>query len=311
MPSHLIGRLLSCLALALFVSLALPAAESEPQIRGGLLFDTADGVDLKIDVAIPPGPGPFPAVLCIHGGAWAIGDRHMWALGDRSGRTSLIRDLALRGYVAATADYRLAPKHPFPAQVEDVKTAVRYLRAHAAEFHLDPLHVAALGESSGGHLSLMLAFTTPADGLEGTHGDLTQSTAVQAVVNFYGPSDFTTWSEAATPMQLQLLTNFLGTTDPTSPLVRRASPLTYLRAGAPPVMTVHGSLDSIVPVSQSVRLHEALRVAGVRERLVLFPGCDHVMFGKDPITAWHTGMDFLDEVFKRPAAAGLPTPATH
>src|SRR5205814_4600921 len=129
------------------------------------------------------GDGPFPAVLCVHGGGFRAG--------TREGYDGLIRKLAERGYVAATVTYRLAPKYPFPAAVYDVKAAVRWARANAAKYRIDPDRIGVTGGSAGGHLALFLGVTADVKEFEGDGGNPTQPSRVACVVNVYGPSDFT------------------------------------------------------------------------------------------------------------------------
>src|SRR5262249_22409445 len=154
---------------------------------------------LQLDLAMPKdGDGPFPAVVCIHGGGWRGGSRQdltrsIPPLGGRS----LIEYLAGRGYVAATVSYRLAPKDKFPAQIEDCKAAVRWLRANAKKYKINPERFGAVGFSAGGHLVSLLGTSDKDDALEGNGGNPEQSSRVQAVVNFFGPTDFTTkdWTD--------------------------------------------------------------------------------------------------------------------
>ncbi len=154
-----------------------------------IVFGTVDGVDLKLDLARPgKGKGPYPALVFIHGGGWRSGGR--W------NNTSYIREAAGRGYVAVTVDYRLTSvsdgpkaKYPFPAQIHDVKCAVRWLRANAEKYNVDPARIGAYGYSAGGHLALLLGLTDSSDGLEGNCGNLNFSSKVQAVVSRSGSTD--------------------------------------------------------------------------------------------------------------------------
>src|SRR5262245_48121154 len=136
-------------ALLSILLLCLPtAAAAEVRVREGITYATHGGEDLQLDLALPDGEGPFPAILFIHGGGWAGGNRNAFG--------PAIRDLAQRGFVAATASYRFAPRHPWPAQIDDVRAALHWLRAHAAEFAIDRYRIGAAGASAGGHLSLLL-----------------------------------------------------------------------------------------------------------------------------------------------------------
>src|SRR3954451_7438253 len=160
-------------------------APADVQFTRDVVFGKGGGEELKLNLARPADAARkrLPCVVFIHGGAWSAG--------DRAAHADDIRRLAALGYVAATGDYRLAPKHPFPAQVQDVKCAVRFLRAHAEPYGLDPDHIGAWGVSAGGHLALMLGVTQKEDGLEGDGGWPEQSSAVQAVIAFYPRTDLT------------------------------------------------------------------------------------------------------------------------
>jgi acetyl esterase/lipase len=163
------------------------AGEAPPDVQftRDLVYGHGGEEELKLDLARPANPNAkrLPCVVFIHGGAWSAG--------QRGAHDEDIRRMAGLGYVAATVDYRLAPTHRFPAQVQDVKCAVRYLRAHAEQYGLDPDRIAAWGVSAGAHLALMLGVTQKSDGLEGDGGWPEQSSAVQAVVAFYPRTDLT------------------------------------------------------------------------------------------------------------------------
>ena len=254
-----------------------------PHVTHDVVYGNANGVDLKLDLATPrSGAGPFPAVLCVHGGAWQAGSK-----GDFD---FLIREFAKKGYVAASAEYRMAPKYIWPAEIEDVKCVVRYLRAHAKELNIDPDNIYATGASAGGHLVLLLGLTGPKDGLEGTGGNPEQSSRVQAVANFYGPADLRLWNVAPkddTPEQKamlesskKILEDFLGTSDRNAPILAQASPITYIDGTDVPIITFHGTKDDVVSVEQAKLLHAALEKAGVPQKLVLVEGEGHGWGGK-------------------------------
>ena len=158
-------------------------AAGEVVFEKGIEYSNPDNQHLQIDLARPDGDGPYPAVICIHGGGFRAG--------AREGYDGLIKKLAKNGYVAVTVTYRLAPKYQFPAAVYDVKAAVRWLRANAATYHIDPNRIGATGGSAGGHLAQFLGVTAGLKQFEGEGGNPEQSSRVACVVNFYGPSDFT------------------------------------------------------------------------------------------------------------------------
>jgi acetyl esterase/lipase len=250
--------------------------------------------DLKLDLYMPLQPGePTPAIVFIHGGGWREG--------SKSDLRSFCQAFAKMGYVAVTVDYRLAPANRWPAQIEDVKCAVRWLRANAKRLRVDPERIAAAGSSAGGHLALLLGFTQAKDGLEGTGGWPNQSSQVSAVVNIVGPTDLAErdWSE---PVE-QLLINFLGgSRTQIADVFRQASPLTYLRKDAPPVLTWHGTKDDLVPYSQATKLDAAMKQIGASSQLETIEGKGH---GDDWTQADWTrvaigSMAFLGEQFKKP-----------
>ena len=181
-----------CCLLALGLAL-IPAgaqAQGAPKVPETVVFETGieysnpEGQHLQLNIARPKtGDGPFPAVVCIHGGGFRAGKRESY--------DGLVLRLAERGYVALTVTYRLAPKHPFPAAVHDTKAAVRWLRANAQKYKVDPARVGVTGGSAGGHLAQFLGVTAGVGEFEGDGGNAAQSSAVTCVVNVYGPSDFT------------------------------------------------------------------------------------------------------------------------
>ena len=161
-------------------------------VEEGITYGKAGDTELKLDMARPEGDGPFPAIVFIHGGGWYQG--------SRQGYRGAIEDAAKRGYVAITISYRLmqfdeSQKETttatpiFPAQIHDAKAAVRWLRANAKNYHVDPDRIGVTGASAGGHLSLLVGLTDPAANLEGDSGSPDQSSRVQAVVNVFGPTD--------------------------------------------------------------------------------------------------------------------------
>lgn len=274
----------------LFVAACACAGQPEASsLQRDVVYGKAGDVELKLDVAVPAeGHGPFPLVVCIHGGAWRAGNKAAY--------DGLIAGLAKLGYVGATVEYRFCPQYKFPAQVEDVKCAVRFLRANAKTYKIDPAKVAAMGDSAGGHLSLMLGLMDPADGLEGNSGNPEQSSKVQAVVNYYGPADFLL-SSMPNPAHVALVSDFVGTNDPTAPVLKKASPITYVSKGDPPVLTFHGTQDPLVPLDSSKRLHEALAKAGVTEHLEIIQDGGHGFNGPDYQRTQRMALEFLNKLF--------------
>ncbi len=219
-----------------------------------IVYGQGGGEDLHLDMYAPKDlPGPLPAMVLLHGGGWCMGSKNEMR--------PVARSFAERGYVAVPVQYRLAPRHRFPAQLHDAKAAVRWLRANADRYRVDPERIGALGGSAGGHLALLLGLTEPKDGLEGEGGHPEQSSKVQVVINMMGPTDLSRpgWPE----MTDKMIADLLGGSREQEPAVyRSASPASYVHRGAPPVLTLHGTKDPIVPYEQAQLLHASLRRAG-------------------------------------------------
>lgn len=281
------------LALA-FAPLAL-AGEARVERAEDLVYAKVGDRELKLDLARPVGEeGPFPVVVVIHGGAWRAGNKR-----DNARVLDL---LAGRGYVAVSPEYRFCPKETFPAQVHDVKAAVRWLKAHAKEQKIDPDRIGAMGFSAGGHLALMLGVTGPDDGLEGEAPADGPDTKVQVVVNYFGPTDLL--AKDIPDVSRPLLRDFLGgTAEEKAEAAKKASPLTYVSKDDAPTLTFQGTKDPLVPHTQALRLADAMTAAGVPGRVELLVGAGHGWGGADMERTARESLEFLDRYLK-PAAAG-------
>jgi acetyl esterase/lipase len=254
-----------------------------------LRYASPDGVDLHLDLYRPSSAsGPLPVIVFIHGGAWRAG--------TRTTGPDLERCFTRDGFAMASIDYRLTPAGVFPRSVEDVKTAVRFLRTHAAAYDLDPERIGSWGLSAGGHLAAVAALA-PRGTFEGTEW-LGESSAVRCVLDAYGPTWFTTMDEEAANEAVALDPAGSGRRlihdSPSSPesrlvgaaiqsvpdRVREASPITYVSTAAPPFLIMHGMADDMVPVRQSVRLYDALAAAGSEVELRLIDGLPHMFFDR-------------------------------
>ena len=275
----------------LFVAIA-PHGNPGIAIEQNLAYGKGGDTDLLLDLAMPKaGEGPFPAVMFVHGRGWREGSRR-----DMS---HFIEGMAGLGYVGVTIDYRLVPAAHFPAQVEDCKAAVRWLRANAAKYRIDADHIGVVGFSAGGHLASMLGVTGPGDGLEGNGGNPGQSTRVQAVVSFFGPTDFST-RDWPTDLEREVIVPFLGGTVAERPdTYRKASPYTYATKDAPPFLFFHGSEDELVPVDQSRRMADKLKVDGVPVQLVVLAGERHGFSDASNQKAMRQMLDFLGERLRK------------
>lgn len=242
------------------------------EVRRDVVYATIGDRELHMDLAWPTAPPklPMPVIVHIHGGAFKSGDHH----GPQN------YGAAARGYFTANIEYRLSGEAIFPAQIHDCKAAIRYLRAHATEYRLDPDHIGVWGSSAGGCLAALVGTSAGVPELEGAVGDTDQPSAVQAVVDLFGPSDFTTLTDAwstmdhaapDSPESLLLGGPLLENLD----RAKVASPLTYVDSTDPPSLIVHGDGDPIVPWNQSDKLHRALQAAGVESTFITVKGGGH------------------------------------
>lgn len=285
--------LLSCLVAATLLAgglATLAADEPEVEFRPDVEYGTGGDQKLTLHLALPPtAAGARPGLVFIHGGGWAAGKKD-----DLNGP---IRDAAKRGYVAVSVGYRLAPQNPFPAQVEDVKCAVRWMRAHVDELKLDSQRVGAIGFSAGAHLSMMLGVTDQGDGLEGTGGWHEQSSKVQAVVSYFGPTDLL---GEYPPISQEILKKFIGGTKAEKTgEYRRASPITYVSAGDAPMLLFQGTNDVLVPYDQAYLMARALTEAKVPGRVELLLGAGHGWGGHDLDHTRTDTYEFFDRWLKK------------
>lgn len=229
-------------------------------------YCTAGGIDLKMDIYYPEVTnGPAPMVMYVHGGGFTSGDKAEGA-GARD-----IPNLVARGYVVTSVNYRLAPASKYPAQIEDVKCAVRYLRATAAQTGIDPDRFGAWGTSAGGTIVALLGLTDASAGYDkGANSE--QSSHVQAVVDMFGPTDFTREFEGGST---QLLSRVVGTSSRASDAVKNFSPVSYVTRDDPPFLILHGEKDTLVPITQSQGLYDTLQAAGVESTFVQVKNAGH------------------------------------
>jgi acetyl esterase/lipase len=236
-----------------------------------LPYAQAGSKSLLLDLYLPAASEPAPVIVWMHGGAWRQG--------NKDNPPGAVR-LPGRGYALASISYRLSHEALFPAQIHDCKAAVRWLRAHASEYNLDADRIGAWGASAGGHLAALLGTTGHRHDLEGDLGNPGISSRVQAVCDFFGPSDFLRMNDspgsqdhnAADSPESQLVG---GPIQERPDAVARANPITYIRADAAPFLIVHGDRDPLVIPGQSRLLYDALLRAGVEATLFFVPGAGH------------------------------------
>jgi acetyl esterase/lipase len=273
-------------------------AENAYEVEPNVTYLVANNYEAKLDVYYPPGSkAPVPVVMTIHGGGWIEGTKE----------ASILRVLPYlqMGFGVVNVEYRLAKVSPAPAAVEDCLCALHWIGRNAKKYHFDLSKVVVTGDSAGGHLALTTTMIPFSAGFEnecaadddGNHKGpwIDPRPKVAAVVNWYGITDVADMLQG--PHIRSYAVSWLGSVPNREDLAKRLSPLTYVRAGLPPVLTIHGDADRIVPYSHAIRLHDALNKAGVRNRLLTIPGGDHGDFTADQqIVAFEAIHQFLAEL---------------
>ena len=246
-----------------------------PRTELGIVYASPDGVPLKLDAYLPGSPGPRPSVILIHGGAFRTGGRG-W-------ESYLATALVDAGFAAFSVDYRLAPEFPFPAAVDDVLAAVAWVRAHAAEYGVDPREIGAIGESAGGHLAAMLAVLGK--------DSLDTGSRIAAAVSWSGPMDLHALVRDAGDVVTGGLTirddvvePFLGCRGVScARLFRNASPVTFVDHSDAPMLLV-SSVEEFLPIAQTREMATELRRAGVSVRVIEMLGAKHAgEYANDPV----------------------------
>lgn len=249
---------------SLAVVLVVVCCAAAPQAEGvkfqeDVIYGRVEGSALLADIAQPAGEGPFPAILSIHGGRWVAGHRK---------DTSSIKpkEWAALGFFAMTIDYRLARATPAPACYQDMLCAIRYVRAHAAQYKVDPKRIFLIGQSAGGQMACLLA--TLGEGPYKKTGGWNEQTAdVRAVISVCAPYDLNTldWGKLWVPM-----------TGDAEAARKEASPIVYVKADAKPILILHSDDDKSVPIKQAVDMAEALQKAGARHKFLHYTDKGHM-----------------------------------
>jgi acetyl esterase/lipase len=261
-------------------------------IERDVTYCVSDGIALTLDVYYPQAmPKPAPVVVYVHGGSWSAGDKK-----DSMGMSD-VPELLSRGYLVVSVDYRHAPQWKFPTQIEDVKCAIRFLRANAKQLNLDPKRIGAWGHSAGGHLVSLLGTTDVGAGFEGPGNYLDQSSRVQAVADLCGRANLRGMPE-------DKALSVFGVTSNSVRLLEHASPITFVTQDDPPFLIFHGEKDTVVPLKVSQEFSDRLQAAGVPARLVVVKNADHTFQPVDgmtsPTRAEMTRLiaDFFDQYLK-------------
>jgi acetyl esterase/lipase len=248
--------------------------ENDFRVIPNITYLTASNMDAKLDLYVRRGvTAPQPTLIFIHGGGWTGGTKESQALA--------IQPYLAMGLNVVNVEYRLARVALAPAAVEDCRCALKWVLSHAKEYGIDPQKIVVAGGSAGGHLALMTGFLPASAGLdrECSRNDylgpdpVAGEMKVAAIVNWYGISDVNELLDGAN-MKTYAVT-WMGSMSNRDEIAKRVSPLTYVRAGLPPVLTIHGDADPTVPYQQSVRLHKSLTDAGVSNELMTVPGGKH------------------------------------
>lgn len=274
-----------------------PISEDSPTISPGMelkdiTYCITSGVELKMDLYYPDEvETQLPVIVYVHGGGWTGGDKASGA-GFR-----FLPFLRERGYLTISVNYRLSPKHKFPAHIEDVKCAIRHLRAEAETYHLDPNRIGAIGGSAGGHLVALLGVTDESAGMEGSGGYLEYSSRVQAVIDMFGPIDPAEFCTVGWARQV-----FGANCE--DEIISLSSPLAYVSNDDPPFLILHGDLDELVLLEQSQTFYDSLTAAGVPATLQVIKNAGHGLSNSgDPIDPSVEALlqlagDFFDQYLK-------------
>jgi acetyl esterase/lipase len=247
-----------------------------------IIFSTVPGYrPAVVDIYLPPkrtAAGPKPLIIYVHGGGWMGG--HTRQSAAFSDFPKVLASLASEGFVVASLEYRLSGEAKFPAQLQDVRAAVRFLKNNAAKYGINPSKVALWGGSAGGHLAALGGLSCGATGID-DKPQAAGSECVQGVVSWYGVFDFAPMIQRAEQAPVALLGCQSGATCPADKIAA-VSPLTYLDPKDPPFLLIHGEADKVVPAEQSRVAATRMMAAGVPVETIFMPGIDHSWIGKTP-----------------------------
>ncbi len=293
------GRASFCGALALLLVFLVSVLNSRAATTRDIAYGEADGQPLLLDAHVPDGPGPFPIAILVHGGGWSSGDKagsnHPGDGADISPWFSLLSDA---NYAWFSINYRMAPNHRWPAHLEDLDTAIRWVKAHAAEYKGDPHRIALFGHSAGGHM-VMFAATQPAKDLQ-----------VQAVVGFAPVTDLVADSERRGGLSASLQGLFSLPKELNADarrILAEVSPITHVHPGMPPILIVHGDADKTVPIQQSIAFIDKLRADGVPGELITRKGVPHSLVQGERIDPGYREavLAWLDRTLRNPPRAAF------
>ena len=245
-------------------------------VSTNVTYNVASGQELKLDIYRPrDAAAPVPVAMYIHGGGWVAG--------SKEGSVLAALEFARMGMAVVNVEYRLAKVAEAPAAVEDCRCALRWIIRNADRYKFDVSRIVVVGGSAGGHLALMTGMTTRAAGFDRpcpapesirwTGSDTTEP-KVAAIVNFFGITDVNDMLESGANARSYAI-EWIGDRNDVARIATRVSPLTYVRKELPPILTIHGDADTLVPVAHARRLHDALQKAGATSELLILPGAGH------------------------------------
>ncbi|MFN8005937.1 MAG: alpha/beta hydrolase [Terriglobia bacterium] len=260
-------------------------ATTQYQIQPNITYLVASNYEAKLDVYRPQNAtAPTPALIYFHGGGW-VG-------GEKGGAVTQLIPYLEMGWAVINVQYRLGKISLAPAAVEDCRCALRWVISKAKDYNIDPDKLVLTGHSAGGHLSLITGMLPESAGLDRQCPGNNETLRVAAIINWYGITDVSDLLDG--PNRQSYAVAWLGSMTNRVEVATRVSPLTYVRPGLPPILTIHGDADTIVPYSHAVRLHEALNKAGVANQLVTIPGGKHGGFNKEEtLRIYTTIQEFL------------------
>lgn len=253
-------------------------------VTANVVYNVASGQELKLDVYRPnDAAAPVPVAMFIHGGGWVAG--------NKEGAVLYALEFLKMGMAVVNVEYRLAKVAEAPAAVEDCRCALRWIVRNAEKYKFDVNRIVVVGGSAGGHLALMTGMVNRAAGFDRScpaeekvrwTGSETGEAKVAAIINYFGITDVNDMLEdGGNPRSYAI--EWVGNRNDVSRIASKVSPLTYVRAGLPPILTIHGDVDKLVPVSHARRLHEALQKAGASSELLILPGAGHGDFNPQQV----------------------------
>ena len=266
-----INRTLILGLLALSAVFGRAAEPAQNRVVRDVEFAKAGDISLKLDLHLPSGPTRAPLIVWVHGGAWRSGSKKDMPLGK------LVAD----GYAVASVDYRLSTQAKFPAQIHDLKAAIRFLRGHGSQWRLPTKKILIAGDSAGGHLAALAGVSNGNPELEGALGsDRTESSDVQGIISFYGGANLTTILKQSTPHGLSVRVPALdlllaGQPEDLPALARLASPVFHVDKNDPPLLLLHGDQDPQMPVNQALELCGAYQKVKAPVQLEIVHGAAH------------------------------------